>query len=54
MKTSSSTDPRLTVQFPPDLYDKLSQTAKANDRPLGAEVRVALRRHLDEQPKAAA
>ena len=38
---------RITATLPPELQAELEQTARANERSLAGEVRVALREHLD-------
>jgi hypothetical protein len=37
----------VTVIVDPELREQLKRAARENDRSLGAEVRVALRRHLE-------
>lgn len=37
----------LTAQVPADLARELQQLADANDRPRSAEIRLALRAHLE-------
>jgi len=39
----------LTTKVPPHLKRELADRARANDRTLSAEVRLALRRHLEQQ-----
>ena len=38
----------ISVIVEPTLRDQLAQAAAANERSLGAEVRVALREHLEQ------
>jgi len=37
------------VRLPPDLRDKMSALAAANERTLAAEVRVAVRQYLERK-----
>lgn len=39
----------LTVRWPSDLHDRLRRTAERNDRTVNAEVRIAVREHLERE-----
>lgn len=42
----------LTATIPASLMDALKDMAGANERSVAGEVRLALRAHVDSQPKA--
>ena len=39
----------VTVLLSPGMRDKLAERAQRNERSIGGEVRLALRRHLDDE-----
>lgn len=43
----------LTVLLAAAMRDKLAELAQRDERSIGGEVRLALRRHLDEKEEAA-
>lgn len=43
---------RITTQLPTALAKRLKQEAKRNERPVAAEIRVAVIRHLDGDAEA--
>lgn len=42
--------PVLNFQAPSDLIDAIRHRAKASDRSMAAEIRIALRNHVREMP----
>ena len=43
----------VTVLLAPSMRDKLVELAQRNERSVGGEVRLALRRHLDDKEEDA-
>jgi predicted transcriptional regulator len=48
-ETAATPDVFLTVRITPDLRDALKTLADENDRTVAAEIRRALRMHVDRQ-----
>ena len=42
----------VTVLLAPGMRDKLAEPAERNERSIGGEVRLALRRHLDSEEES--
>jgi predicted transcriptional regulator len=51
MSTSATTPPNTTVRLPVSLVEQLRPIARAHDRSLSAELRVALAAYVREQKK---
>lgn len=54
--TESRREPKdvfLNVRFEPSTHRRLSKLAGKNDRTIAAEIRVAVKRYLDAEEKAA-
>jgi len=47
--TASEPGARLSAFLPAELKRELEQLAERNERSVGGEVRLALRRHLDQE-----
>jgi hypothetical protein len=43
---------QVLIRMPNDLYDQLRQHAEAEDRPIAAEVRRAVRKYLKDEGAA--
>ena len=48
---STSTDTRITVSLPPELYEPAKELASATERSIAAVLRVALRLLLNEEAR---
>lgn len=42
----------LNVRFEPSIHRKLAQTARKHERTISAEIRMAVRRHLEAEKAA--
>jgi len=52
-RKSNAADPLIAVRLPEDLRDAVREVAEANERNMSAEVRVALREHVEREKATA-